>query len=56
MEAVLARQLRPKEILKEWWQEIKENQEEEFWTNTRVHMKQLLKQLMESTMMEELKT
>ena len=54
--AVLARQQRPKEILKEWWQEIKENREEEFWTNTRVHMKQLLKELMESTMMEELKT
>lgn len=53
MEAVLARQLRPKEILEEWWQEIKENREDDFWANTRTHMKQLLKELMEQTMKGE---
>jgi len=53
MEAVQDRQLRPEEILKEWWQEIKENREEDFWVNTRAYMKQALKKLMEITMKEE---
>lgn len=53
MEAVQGRQLRPGEILKEWWQEIKENREEDFWANTRTYMKQVLKKLMESTMKGE---
>ena len=53
MEAVLARQQSRKEILREWWQEIKENREEDFWANTRTYMKQVLKKLMESTMKGE---
>ena len=55
MEAVLGRQLSRREILKEWWQEIKENREEDFWANTRTYIKRLLKELMESTMIEELR-
>lgn len=53
MEAVLAHTLKPNEILEEGGEEIKENREDDFWTNTRTYMKQLLKELMEQTMKRE---
>lgn len=50
---MLARELNTNQILSEWWSEVKEKGED-FWVNTERHLKELLKQLMESTMMEEL--
>lgn len=48
------RELRPKEILSEWWYEVKQNNIDEFWKNIKVEMKNLLRGLMESTMEEEM--
>lgn len=45
------RLLRQEQILKEWWPEVKEN----FWdTDARLKVKQLLKMLMEQTLIEDL--
>lgn len=45
------RLLRQSQILKEWWPEVKEN----FWdTDARLKVKQLLKMLMEQTLIEDL--
>jgi putative transposase len=45
------RLLRQGQILKEWWSEVKEN----FWdTNARLKVKELLKTLMEQTLIEDL--
>ncbi len=52
-EVTNVKELNTKEILSEWWDEVKEN-EEGFWANTERHLKDLLKQLMESTMDAEL--
>ena len=53
LEVTKVKELNTKEILSEWWEEVKEN-EEDFWANTERHLKDLLKQLMESTMDAEL--
>ena len=49
MEAV--RLLPQSKILQEWWQEVNEN----FWEDTRLHMRKLLKELMEFTVKKDLK-
>ena len=48
------RELSTPQILSEWWQEVKENHEDEFWQDADNHLKQLLKGLMEKTMQDEL--
>lgn len=53
LELTRVRELTPNQILSEWWVEVKEK-EEDFWANTDRHLKNLMKQLMESTMEEEL--
>lgn len=53
LEVERVRGLPTREILSEWWEEVKEN-EEDFWANTERYLKDLLKQLMESTMEKEL--
>lgn len=51
MELSAVHELPRKDILGEWWSEVKEN----FWEHdARPHMKQLLKELMQRTMIEEL--
>jgi len=51
MERGAVQELPRKDILTEWWSEVKEN----FWeADARPHMKQLLKELMQRTMIEEL--
>ena len=51
MELGAVQELPRKDILTEWWSEVKEN----FWEqDARPHMKQLLKALMQRTMIEEL--
>ncbi len=51
MELGAVKELPRKDILGEWWSEVKEN----FWEqDARPHMKQLLKELMQRTMIEEL--
>src|SRR3989338_417737 len=51
MELGAVQELPRKDILGEWWSEVKEN----FWEHdARSHMKQLLKELMQRTMIEEL--
>lgn len=47
------KELSTPQILSEWWSEVKENHEKEFWEDTDKHLKQLLKSLMETTMKEE---
>lgn len=47
------RLLSPSQRLAEWWQEVKENYEDEFWKDTERFFKELLKTLMEITMEEE---
>jgi len=53
LELTRVRELTPKKIVGEWWEEVKEN-EEDFWANTDRHLRDLLKQLMESTMDAEM--
>lgn len=53
LELTRVKELTTKQILSEWWEEVKEN-EEDFWADTEMHLKNLLKQLIESTMEEEL--
>jgi len=51
MEHCAAKELPRQAILTEWWSEVKEN----FWEqDARPHMKQLLKELMQRTLIEEL--
>src|SRR3989338_3160481 len=51
MELGAVQELPRKDILTEWWSEVKEN----FWEqDARPHMKQLLKELMQRTLIEEL--
>jgi len=47
------RLLSPAQRLAEWWQEVKENYETEFWRDTEKFFRELLKTLMEITMEEE---
>lgn len=47
------RELTPNQRLAEWWSEVKENYEDEFWRDTDKFFKSLLKTLMEVTMEEE---
>ena len=54
LELTRVKELSTKKILNEWWDEVKEN-EQDFWSNTEMHLKNLVKQLMESTMGEELR-
>src|SRR3989338_3949488 len=51
MELGAVQELPRKDILTEWWSEVKEN----FWEqDARPHMKQLLKELMQRTLIEEM--
>ena len=51
MELGAVKELPRKDILTEWWSEVKEN----FWEqDARPHMKQLLKELMQRTLIEEM--
>lgn len=45
--------LTTKTILADWRRSYKENNPDEFWKSTKVHMKQLLKDFMETTMQDE---
>lgn len=47
------KELNPKQILSGWWQEVKQNNIDEFWKDMRTHMKYLLRGLIETTMQEE---
>lgn len=47
------RLLSPAQRLSEWWQEVKENHQNEFWSDTDRFFRGLLKTLMEITMDEE---
>lgn len=48
------KQLTPKQILSEWWHQVKQNNIDEFWRDMKMQMKNLLRGLMESTMREEI--
>jgi putative transposase len=50
MEHCAVKELPRKDILIEWWSEVKET----FWTDTQPHMKQLLKQLMQQSLITEI--
>lgn len=50
MEHCAVKELPRKDILIEWWSEVKET----FWTDTQPHMKQLLKELMQQSLITEL--
>lgn len=52
-EASYVRLLTPSQRLAEWWQEVKENYQDEFWKDTDRFFKELLKSLIEITMEEE---
>ena len=42
LELTRVKELSTKKILNEWWDEVKEN-EQDFWCNTEMHLKNLVK-------------
>jgi len=54
MDASYVRLLSPSQRVAEWWQEVKENYEAEFWQDTDKFFNSLLRTLMEVTMEEEI--
>lgn len=50
MELNVVKELPRKDIVNEWWSEVKEN----FWEDSRLQMKRLLKELMQRSLIEEI--
>ena len=48
------KELTPKQILSEWWYQVKQNNIDEFWRDMRAQMKNLSRALIETTMRKEM--